>query len=89
MGLVIVIIITLLFYFKAKKNNLKKNLWAFIGFMSFFIGIVISALIMVIIDPDIPTKVITERTILIGTGAGIFNSIISWLLMSSKIKENQ
>ena len=78
-----------LFYLRAKKHEMKKWLWTFIGFISFFIGIIVSALIMVIIDSDIPRRVISDTTLWIATASGILNSFIAWQLMSSKIKESQ
>jgi len=89
MGLLLIILITALFFLRAKKNNLNKYMWSFIGFISFFIGIIVCALILVIIDPDIPTKEISSTTLWIATAAGLFNSGIAWFMMSSRIKENQ
>lgn len=89
MWFVIIISITAPFFFRAKKHDLNKFKWTFIGFISFFIGIVLAAVILVLIDPDIPSKPITNHTLWVARIGGISNTILAWLLMSSKIKEGQ
>ena len=89
MGIIVIIIVGVLFYFKAKKNDFNPYLWAFIGIGSLFLGLFIAAFILAMLDPEIIGREISNQTLYIVGGSAILNCVIVWFLMQSKINEKK
>jgi len=89
MGFIFIILVGILFYFKAKKYEMNKILWTCIGVGSFFSGIVLAGFIMVMLDPDILSRKNSMHTILIAGLSGVFNCTIAWFMLQSKINEKK